>query len=102
MNADLFNPHEIQEFYWKILLEEFAALGYEGTAYARHHARENAVATFFRKSKFKLKKTETHHFNELVDKYCNNKDLKGEGQRAVTFTLLEDIQTGKQLVIGRS
>ena len=87
--------------YFAVLEEELDQSGFEGVHEVHYH--QHGLATFYNTKRFKMEKSVVFRFNELLEKIFDLNQFKNKNQhnqRAVTFSHLTEIKTGKSLVLG--
>ncbi|XP_028407906.1 glucose-repressible alcohol dehydrogenase transcriptional effector-like [Dendronephthya gigantea] len=101
LDADVVCLQEVDPFYFPHLLEDLTVHGYEGM-FQPHTTGGDGVATFFKTNKFQLKNYEVFGFNEILGEVValDNFDHRNEhNQRLAQYTVLQDLNSGKEVVI---
>lgn len=102
LDADVVCLQEVDPFYFPHLVEEQTKHGYEGM-FQPHTTHGDGVATFFKTSKFQLKNYEVFGFNEMLGEVVtldNFENGNKHNQRFAQYTVLQDLNSGKEVVIG--
>ncbi len=94
---------EVETPYFAILEEELGQSGFKGIHKLHYESIRNGLATFYNTKRFKMEKSVTYNFNELLAKLFVLSQFEHENkysQRVVIFSHLTEIKTGKSIVIG--
>ena len=94
---------EVETPYFAILEEELGQSGFKGIHKLHYESIRNGLATFYNTKRFKMEKSVTYNFNELLAKLFVLSQFEHENkysQRVVIFSHLTEVKTGKSIVIG--
>jgi exonuclease III len=104
LDGDIVCLQEVDPLYFPYLLAELDSLGYHGVY--KQHDSIHGVATFYKRAKFYMKSSDVYGFAELLgelgDAENQLKDANRHNQRYALYTTLQDLQSGKEVVIGWS
>ena len=102
LDGDIVCLQEVDPFYFPYLVEELDTLGYDGVYKA--HDSEHGLATFYKRAKFEMKSSEAFGFTELLEELTDVEPQFRESnkrhQRYAQYTTMNDLKTGKEVVIG--
>ena len=93
---------EVETSYFAVLEEDLGESGFQGI-HEPHYQGQNGLATFYNTQRFKMQKSVSHNFNELLSKLydLDQFDQRNKfNQRVVIFSHLIEVKTGKPIVIG--
>ena len=93
---------EVETAYFTVLEEDLGQSGFKGIQ-KPHYEGQNGLATFYNTQRFKMQKSVSYNFNELLSKLFDLGQFEKENkynERVVLFSHLVDIKTGKSIVIG--
>ena len=94
---------EVEEFYFLLLVEELHGLDLDGVFQKHHEYTTQGLATFYNTKKFKMEKTVSYRFNEILAKLIDLDKFRNSNkhnQRIVQLTMLRELETGKHLAVG--
>ena len=94
---------EVDEFYFPILVEELRGLDLDGVFQKHREHSTQGLATFYNTKKFKMEKTVSYRFNEILAKLIDLDKFRNSNkhnQRIVQLTMLRELETGKHLAVG--
>lgn len=104
LDGDIVCLQEVDQFYFPFLLEELGGHGYDGIY--KQHDTEHGLATFYKRTRFEMKSSEVYGFTELLGDLGDVENLLKESnthnQRYAQYTTLQDLHSGKEVVIGLS
>ena len=101
LNPDVINMQEVETSYFAVLQEDLGESGFKGV-HKPHYKAQNGLATFYNAQRFKMQKSVTYNFNELLSKIFDLGQFEHENkhnQRVVIFSHLTEVKTGKPIVI---
>ena len=104
LDADVVCLQEVDPFYFPYLVKSLATRGYQGF-FQPHISKDDAdgVATFFKTDTFQLNDYKVFGFNEKLDEMVELDKFENRNehnQRVGQYTVLKDLKSGKEVVIG--
>ncbi|XP_028408033.1 glucose-repressible alcohol dehydrogenase transcriptional effector-like isoform X1 [Dendronephthya gigantea] len=101
LDGDIVCLQEVDAPYFPFLLEELGSDGYEGIY--KQHDTTHGLATFYKRTRFEMKSSNVYGFTELLgdlgDVENQLKESNKHNQRYAQYTTLQDLQSGKEVVI---